>query len=123
MTCDFSRIRHAVLALGLVLNSAPIVFAHAVLVKSTPNANETVLGPNVPLSLTFNSRIDQSRSTISLENPDHTISKVTIDLDPSAPQKLVGRLSSLAPGSYRLHWQVLAVDGHITRGVISFQVK
>jgi copper resistance protein C len=123
MACDFYRFRHAVLALALIANLPPLVFAHAVLIKSTPGANETVTGPNVPLSLTFNSRIDQSRSTISLENPDRTISKVTVEPDSSAPQKLVGRLSSLAPGSYKLHWQVLAVDGHITRGVISFQVK
>jgi methionine-rich copper-binding protein CopC len=67
MTCDFSRIRHAVLALGLVLNLAPIVFAHAVLVKSTPNANETVVGLNVPLSLTFNPRNGGSRFRVRRE--------------------------------------------------------
>jgi methionine-rich copper-binding protein CopC len=28
----------------------------------------------------------------------------------------------LAPGDYRLRWQVLAYDGHITRGEIPFTV-
>jgi methionine-rich copper-binding protein CopC len=29
----------------------------------------------------------------------------------------------LSPGKYAIHWQVLAVDGHITRGQIPFEVK
>jgi methionine-rich copper-binding protein CopC len=29
----------------------------------------------------------------------------------------------LLPGEYRLRWQVLASDGHITRGEISFAVS
>jgi methionine-rich copper-binding protein CopC len=29
---------------------------------------------------------------------------------------------TLAPGAYTLHWQVLAVDGHITRGNVPFTV-
>jgi len=35
---------------------------------------------------------------------------------------LVGEADALAPGDYVLHWQVLAVDGHITRGDIPFSV-
>lgn len=99
------------------------VDAHAILVKSTPQANETIAGPRVVLALTFNSRVDQARSTLTLESSDHSTSKVAVNIDPSSPQKLTGRLSSLAPGAYKLHWQVLAVDGHITRGQLPFQVK
>jgi methionine-rich copper-binding protein CopC len=29
----------------------------------------------------------------------------------------------LKPGAYKLQWQVLAPDGHITRGVVPFSVK
>jgi methionine-rich copper-binding protein CopC len=29
---------------------------------------------------------------------------------------------AVAPGSYRLEWVVLSVDGHITRGNVMFKV-
>jgi len=111
------------LAVALLFVVPSIFFGHAVLVGSIPRANETVGGPNIEVSLTFNSRIDQGRSTLSIERPDHRVIRVAVESDSSSPQKLAGRLSSLVPGSYGLRWQVLAVDGHITRGVISFQVK
>lgn len=115
--------RKTVLTLLLAGASAFIAFAHAILVKSTPAANEMIAGPNVPVELTFNSRVDQARSTLTLETPDHSTSRVQVNVDPSSPSKLTASISNLAPGSYRLRWQVLAADGHITRGEITFQVK
>ena len=100
-----------------------IASAHAILSKSTPAANEIVTGPDVPVVLTFNSRVDQARSTLTLEKADHSTSKVEVVLDPTSPAKLAARLSNMRPGTYELRWQVLAVDGHITRGAIPFQVK
>ena len=120
MHSKFARAVCVVFA-GLLL--VVIAFAHAILSKSTPAANEIVNGPNVPVLLTFNSRVDQARSTLTLEKSDHSTSKVEIVLDPSSPAKLAATLSNLQPGSYALRWQVLAVDGHITRGAIPFQVK
>jgi methionine-rich copper-binding protein CopC len=38
------------------------------------------------------------------------------------PDTLVAKIDGLAPGSYRIRWQVLAVDGHITRGDIPFAI-
>lgn len=99
------------------------IFAHAILVHSTPKPNEVLAGPALTLALTFNSRVDQARSSLVLEKADHSTSKVTISLDPGSPEKLTGKVSSLTPGPYKLHWQVLAVDGHITRGEVPFQVK
>jgi copper resistance protein C len=115
--------RKAIVALLLAGASAFVAFAHAILVKSMPAANEVVAGPNVPVELTFNSRVDQARSTLTLESPNHSTARLHPDADPSSPAKLTGRISNLAAGSYKLRWQVLAVDGHITRGEILFRVK
>jgi hypothetical protein len=115
--------RKTVLTLLLAGASGAIAFAHAILVKSTPAANGIVAGPNVPVELTFNSRVDQARSTLTLETKDHSTSRVHVDVDSSSPAKLSAKISSLASGSYKLRWQVLAIDGHITRGEITFQVK
>ena len=120
MNIDF---RKAVFTLVLTLSLSFAASAHAILVKSTPAANETLTDHNVPVALTFNSKVDQARSTLTLEGPDHLTSKLEIHVDPSSASKLTAEVQKLAPGSYKLRWQVLAVDGHITRGEINFNVK
>jgi methionine-rich copper-binding protein CopC len=54
--------------------------------------------------------------------PDHTTRSVSLQQS-STPASLGGRLTGLSAGEYILRWQVLASDGHITRGEIPFQVK
>ena len=47
-----------------------------------------------------------------------------LKLDDKGPvDALVGKANGLAPGKYKIRWQVLAIDGHITRGDIPFTVK
>lgn len=115
--------RKAIFILTLGLISISFASAHAILVRSTPAPNETLTGHEVPVALTFNSKIDQARSTLTLEGPDHLTSKLEIHVDSSSASKLVAGVLKLAAGSYKLRWQVLAVDGHITRGEIDFNVK
>ena len=43
-------------------------------------------------------------------------------VEAAAPDALKARLDDPQQGVYQLHWQVLSVDGHITRGDISFKV-
>lgn len=94
--------------------------AHAILEDSTPKAGATV--PAGPLDLTFryNSRIDQGRSRLVLIRPDHTQSPVPIR--PGTPPDIIGCHLDLPQGAYTVRWQVLAVDGHITRGDVPFTV-
>jgi methionine-rich copper-binding protein CopC len=107
-----------VLALGLV----PPAKAHAVLVDAKPAQNGTVTGPDVAIQLRFNARIDSARSRLQIMLPDHTIRVLTLEHQAS-PATLNSHISGLAHGTYRLQWQVLASDGHISRGEVPFQVK
>src|SRR5271165_1811066 len=61
-----------------------IALAHAVLIKSTPAANSTVQGPDLPITLKFNSRVDGTRSTLALVDPSGKSTPLTIDKQ-SAP--------------------------------------
>jgi len=106
------------LALFLLAHSA---VAHAILLESSPSLNGTVGGPDVSIKLRFNVRIDTSRSRLTLVAPDASSRPLEISLDTS-PDVLTSRASGLKAGGYRLRWQVLASDGHITRGEIPFQV-
>jgi methionine-rich copper-binding protein CopC len=110
-----------VIAVTLVLTTR-VARAHAVLVQSSPAAGASLQGPDVPISLKFNSRVDGARSTVLLIAPDGKSTKLALDSQGS-PDTLTMRASGLSAGKYALHWQVLAVDGHITRGQIPFEVK
>ena len=95
--------------------------AHAILEDSTPPAGGTIQAGPVDLHLRYNSRIDRDRSRLTLTGPDH--GKDTVAIDPAGPPDIINAHLDLAPGDYVLRWQVLAVDGHITRGDVPFTVK
>ena len=95
--------------------------AHAVIIDSVPAVDAGVAGDS-DVTLHFNSRIDHQRSRLTLIAPDGSANLLTIAPD-SAPDVVATKLNGLAAGQYRLRWQVLAVDGHLTRGDIRFSVK
>jgi methionine-rich copper-binding protein CopC len=112
-----------VIALAMVLAFSPrLALAHAVLLSSTPQKNVTVSGPEIAISLKYNSRVDGARSTLSLLKPDGTVETVG-GLTQPRPDVLSATGHGLAKGLYVLRWQVLSSDGHITRGEVPFQVK
>lgn len=93
--------------------------AHAILMQSDP-AHAARLPPGArTLSLRFNSRLDRLRSRLTLTGPDK--SQVVLPLL-DGPDDLIAAAVTLAPGAHVLRWQVLAVDGHITRGDLPFTV-
>ena len=95
--------------------------AHAVLLESSPGLKSTVAGPDVALKLRFNVRIDAARSRLTLVDADGSSQTLEIGKqDP--PNTISAEAKGLRPGAYRLRWQVLASDGHITRGEIPFTV-
>ena len=61
-------------------------------------------------------------STLMLLSPGGKLEKVAIGSQP-APGVLSAKLTGLVKGAYELRWQVLAVDGHVTRGKVLFQIK
>ncbi|PYT72957.1 MAG: copper resistance protein [Acidobacteria bacterium] len=95
--------------------------AHAVLLESLPALKGSVNGPDIPLKLRFNVRIDAARSRLTLVDSDGSTQALEIGRqDP--PNTLSAQAKGLRRGAYRLRWQVLASDGHITRGEIPFTV-
>jgi methionine-rich copper-binding protein CopC len=126
--------RRAILRL-LIVKSAVVLFlmamiaagskpawAHAVLVDSKPKSDSTVAGQDLPIWLRFNVRVDGNRSKVHLIAPNGS----TIALDPvkqPTPDTLQSHAGGLKPGAYKLEWQVLASDGHISKGEVAFTVK
>jgi copper resistance protein C len=113
------------LAVTLLLASAMLspspAGAHAIIIAAAPAPGAVLGHGDLPVQLRFNSRIDPVRSRLTLICPD--ASTQTLPLAASAgPDTLVSQASGLVPGQYRLRWQVLGIDGHITRGDIPFEI-
>jgi methionine-rich copper-binding protein CopC len=106
--------------LGFVIAPA-CATAHAILMASIPPAGASVPAGKVDMSFRYNSRIDRARSRLTLTGPDH--SQSVLSIVPEGPPDLLQTSTELtAPGSYVVRWQVLAIDGHITRGDVPFTV-
>jgi methionine-rich copper-binding protein CopC len=115
-----SRIRVVLISLAWLI-TATAADAHAILKESVPAVRAIVQGPDVAIRLKFNSRIDAIHSRLYL-NGSGGARQVDIAKQTS-PDTLAGEVKQVAPGEYRIEWQVLAVDGHITRGELPFTVR
>jgi methionine-rich copper-binding protein CopC len=117
-----ARLRAALLGLALILAAPGLALAHAIVLTSTPALDAQVLGPEIAVTVKFNSRIDHQRSRLSIIDAGGAAQELKLD-DKAPVDALVGKATGLAPGKYKIRWQVLAIDGHITRGDIPFTVK
>jgi copper resistance protein C len=113
------RRRSVLLLLFLLAGITRLGWAHAILMDSTPKLSSTIKGPDLDINLRFNVRIDGGRSRVSLVVPDGTTSTLMI-ASQSKPNTLQAHAAGLKPGVYKLQWQVLASDGHMSRGEIPF---
>ena len=98
--------------------------AHALLVRSNPEANASL--PTAPrfVELTFSEGVEPSFSTATLLNADGVrFDNNDANVDPTQPARVTFTLRPLPDGVYTVTWKVLsAVDGHVTSGAFAFSV-
>ena len=110
--------------LVLLLFTAGLAGAHAVVVESSPGDNEVLARSPREVVLRFDARIEKSLTRLSLTTSDGR----TIPLPQPAdkygedPDRLVIPLPGLGPGHYILRYKVLSTDGHATPGLLRFSV-
>jgi methionine-rich copper-binding protein CopC len=86
-----------------------IAQAHALLVSTKVEGQDVVLR--------YNGRVDAARSRLTIINKTDGSEIEKVECEAGEDQAtLKGHLGTLAPGSYVLRWEVLSVDGHISRG-------
>ncbi len=107
----------SVLAFAACVMSSSVGQAHAILLDSQPAPLGT-LPAGTAIRLQFNSRIDRERSVLTLLQPGAPPERLIVGAD--GPPNVMTAQVSLVAGAYVLRWQVLAVDGHITRGDVPF---
>lgn len=113
-----SLLTSTLLMFSLLLPGA--AHAHAILIDSQPAARGVAAPGTEHIVLRFNSRVDHGRSRLALRTGG---AEQVLHVAPSGADDVLETQAELTPGDYVLRWQVLAVDGHITRGDVPFQVK
>jgi len=106
------------LLLALLLTPG-VAGAHAILLDSQPAARGVAAPGPARIMLRFNSRVDHGRSRLALRTGGR---ERVLPMAPAGADDVLEAQADLAPGEYVLRWQVLAVDGHITRGDVPFHV-
>ena len=96
---------------------------HGIVIESSPRHEETVTAPK-KLVLRFNSRLEKRLCSVTLVGPQQsTVILVRQDAE-APPDTLIYPLPpDLKPGAYRAKWKVLAADGHVTEGAVTFTVE
>jgi methionine-rich copper-binding protein CopC len=111
-------------AMAAATLASPAAFAHAVLKASTPAAGATLEAAPNEITLTFNEKVEQAFSSISIadgQGKDVTPGKAKVDAANPAILRLP--LASLAAGTYTVTWAVAGHDGHRRKGDFKFTVK
>ena len=104
----------------LALVASTPVHAHAMLDRAEPRVGSTIQAAPSEVVLFFNQNLEPAFSSIEVSDAkgarvDQGKTRV------SANTMRIG-VKQLPPGTYRVRWQVLAVDTHKTEGSFSFHV-
>ena len=108
---------------GLVpLAIASLAAAHSLLLESSPAPGAMLKAAPRELGLRFNNRIEKPLSKVRLLDSHGAAQTVTLTREGGAPDWLRAPLPPLAPGRWRVEWQVLSTDGHVVSGRFDFQI-
>jgi methionine-rich copper-binding protein CopC len=94
---------------------------HAYPSSSTPADGATVGASPGEVVIRFTEAVEIEFSRIEVKNAGgETVSLGKVRR--LAPETLAAEIKALAPGTYRVSWQVLSVDTHVTEGSFRFTV-
>jgi methionine-rich copper-binding protein CopC len=114
--------RRWLLAAGVLLAAAAPAAAHSLLLESTPAAGATLTTPPRELWLRFNNRIEPTLSRVRVLDERGAAQTLAVTVDARAADRLTASVPPLAPGRWRVEWQVLSVDGHVVTGRFEFRL-
>lgn len=108
---------------ALALLAATPAGAHSLLLSATPPSNAVLKSSPPYVVLRFNNRIEKRLSRVRLVD-EHGAAAVapTASARDEGSQTLVAAVPPLAPGAWRVEWQVFSTDGHVVSGSYGFRL-
>jgi len=111
-------------SMAAAIVASPFAAAHASLKSSNPEAGTTLAAAPKEIVLTFNEKVEEAFSTITLADGEgKAVAADKAKVDAANPAILRLTAPSLAAGSYTVTWAVAGHDGHRRKGDFKFTVK
>jgi copper resistance protein C len=112
------------LALAACALTAGIATGHAVLQRSEPRGESRLKRPPVEVRLYFSERLEPKYSSVRVQNDrDVQVDRRDGRVDRANPVLLRATLPQLPPGTYKVLWRVLSIDGDVTEGEYTFLIE
>ena len=119
-------VRRALLVLGMaaviIIATETPVFAHAVLLQTTPTAGQILLKPPRDITLRYDEPVEASLGAIRLYDTRGRRIDTGATTKPSAEVVQVPVRTTLGAGAYVVTWRVISADSHPVQGSFTFQV-
>ena len=110
-------------ALAVLLWGAAGAGAHAFLERADPRVGSTVRTPPAQVRLWFTESLEPAFSNGRVVNEaGQRVDMGDGQVDSANLALLRISLPPLLPGTYKVIWRVLAIDGHVTEGDFTFRV-
>jgi methionine-rich copper-binding protein CopC len=111
-------------AMAAATFASPFASAHASLKSSNPAAGATLTATPKEITLTFNEKVEEAFSTITLaDSQGKPVVAERAKVDATDPSVLRLVAPVLSAGSYTVTWAVAGHDGHRRKGDFKFTVK
>ena len=112
-----------VAVVAALLLGAGVASGHAFLDHAEPRVGSTLKSPPSQVRAWFTQKLEPTFSTLEVVNErGDRVDQGPAKAEPANPTLLQVPLKPLGPGTYRVKWRVLSVDGHVTEGDFTFRV-
>ena len=109
--------------LTILLAGTTVAGAHAALQRADPRVGSTVRTSPAQVRLWFTEQLEPAFSSVQVvDKSGQRVDKGDSEVDPAGPKQLRVSLPALQPGTYKVIWRVLSVDGHVTEGSFTFRI-
>jgi len=110
------------LAIGLMATSAWAAPFHLHLLKSSPEANDTVSVAPDSIRLSFSETPELKVTTVTVTGAASTAVALAPLASADSATVVAGVKGKMSAGAYTVAWRTMARDGHVARGTFAFTV-
>ncbi len=111
------------IAFAIAVGASPAAVAHAFLDRAVPAVGSQVRGAPTSVTLWFTQDLEPAFSTVKVLNAQgREVDRTDNSVGSRERSVLRTSLAPLSPGTYRVVWRALSVDGHVTEGDFTFTV-
>jgi len=112
------------LALVACALTTTVAAGHAVLQRAEPRVESKLKRAPDEVKLYFTERLEPAYSAFRVLNDQGVqVDRRDSRVDRTNPALLRATLPPLRPGTYKVQWRVLSIDGDVTEGAFTFRIE